>query len=547
MSRANKAGDAIWIKLDKFHFGLSTDIYLCGAYVIPMADDDAFEILRKEIEVYSSLGRVCLIGDLNSRMSDSQPSHYDLETDSTSDLVSALPVPTRQSIDTTTNSNEIKLINLLTNYDMLVANGFIMGDLEGKLTCSAYNGFSTNDVFLFHRDLYRQINYFRVEDNFQWYSDHKAISASLHVKIKIYHRPRRSWSKVFKNKMNWDDSAISKYKEILSEQKYTEEFQTFSNYEFGDSNEAVSKFTSIMNEILTKVFPQKRRRRVKSAYKTKSESSSVCNFAKRAFKQAQRQLNIDRTSFDRRQRFIIARRNYRRAIYSAKRIFKEKKINKLLELEHSDTKSFWKGLKSIITPRDDSVENIDKDEWIQHFDKVLNVPAARGSDTQFLEYVKSSLPTLEENIIVNDMLNDSISHEEILSTIKELKSGKSTFTDNIGNEALKHGYIHLKDALYHMYNTVFTKGIFPNIWADGIIIPLHKKEDRMNVNNYRGIIISSCVSKILLRILTKRIDSYMSQSGKWSIHQCGFKKDHRTEDNLFLLNTIHEKYVKNKV
>ena len=545
MSRANKGGDAIWIKLDKSHFGLNTDIYLCGAYVIPRADDDVFEILRKEIEMYSSMGKVCLIGDLNSRMSNSQPNHYSLETDTTSDLVSALPVPTRQCMDTTTNSNGNKLISLLTNYDMLVANGFIMGDLEGKLTCSSYNGFSTNDMFLFHRDLYNQVNYFKVDDDFQWYSDHKAISASLQVKLQLSHRSRRSWSKLFKNKMYWDDSSICKYKEILSEANHIEEFRAFTSNDFGDSNEAVTKFTSIMSKILTKVFPSKHSRRQKSVSKTKNESSHVCRLAKRAFKQAQRQLKIDITSVDRRHRLIIERRNYRRAIYSTKKIFKENKINKLLELEHSDTKSFWKGLKSIISPRDDSVENIDKNEWTQHFDNVLNVPAARGSDNQFLEYVKSSLPTLEENSIVNDMLNHSISHEEICSTIKELKSGKAVFTDNIGNEALKHGYVHLKESLYHMFNVVFRNGDFPNIWADGIIIPLHKKEDKMNVNNYRGIIISSCVSKVLLRILTKRIDSYMSQSGKWSIHQCGFKKDHRTEDNLFLLNTIHEKYVKN--
>ena len=142
------------------------------------------------------------------------------------------------------------------------------------------------------------------------------------------------------------------------------------------------------------------------------------------------------------------------------------------------------------------------------------------------------------------MLNRNITTDEILATIKELKSGKSVFTDNIGNEALKHGYIHFKDALCHMFNIIFRSGHFPSTWADGIIIPLHKKDDRMNTNNYRGIVISSCVSKVLLRILTKRIDAYMCQSGKWSLHQCGFKKDHRTEDNLFVLNTIHNKYVK---
>ena len=36
----------------------------------------------------------------------------------------------------------------------------------------------------------------------------------------------------------------------------------------------------------------------------------------------------------------------------------------------------------------------------------------------------------------------------------------------------------------------------------------------------------------------------MSETGRWSKFQCGFKKDHRTEDSLFVLNTIYNKYVK---
>ena len=543
--RADRGGDAIWIKLDKFHFGLNTDIYLCGGYIIPRADDDAFEILRKDIEKFSNLGKVCLIGDFNSRVSTMQPVHYDLQVDASSDIVNPLHVPTRQCMDHTVNSNGNKLINLLSNYDLLIANGFIMGDLEGKLTCSSWNGFSTNDLFLFHRDLYNQVDYFKVDNNFQWYSDHKAISVSIHVKMQLSNRSSRSWTKILKNKMYWDQAAISKYKEILSGTSYVEQLRTFSSHNFENSDDAVNKFTSIINEIMSKVFPRKTRRRPNAVRKNNEEPPShVFKLAKKAFKKAQKQLKADTANIDRRHRFIVERRNYRRAIYAAKKISKETKINKLLALEHADTKSFWKGLKSIISPRDDSVENIDKNEWVPHFSNVLNVTAARGSDTQFLEYVKSSLPTLENNILVNDMLNTMITHEEISATIKELKSGKAVFTDNIGNEALKHGYLHLKDAIFHMFNIIFQSGHFPNIWADGTIIPLHKKDDKMNTNNYRGIILSSCVSKVLLRILTKRIDSYMSQSGKWSPHQCGFKKDHRTEDNLFVLNTIHNKYVK---
>ena len=100
---------------------------------------------------------------------------------------------------------------------------------------------------------------------------------------------------------------------------------------------------------------------------------------------------------------------------------KVKQIDKLSNLEKIDSKAFWKGLKAIISPKDDSIENINKDEWVTHFDKVLNEPAARGRDNQFLEYVKTSLPTLENQAIINARLNEPISDSEIASTIKDPK------------------------------------------------------------------------------------------------------------------------------
>ena len=48
------------------------------------------------------------------------------------------------------------------------------------------------------------------------------------------------------------------------------------------------------------------------------------------------------------------------------------------------------------------------------------------------------------------------------------------------------------------------------------------------------LVIPSCVSKICLKIMASRVEKYMSTNNLWCINQCGFKKDHRTEDNLFL-------------
>ena len=75
-ARAHSGGDAIWIKLDKMYFGLHNDIYLCGGYMIPRADEDLFEVLRKEIEMFSNYGIVSLIGDYTSRLATLQPNHF---------------------------------------------------------------------------------------------------------------------------------------------------------------------------------------------------------------------------------------------------------------------------------------------------------------------------------------------------------------------------------------------------------------------------------------------------------------------------------------
>ena len=127
--------------------------------------------------------------------------------------------------------------------------------------------------------------------------------------------------------------------------------------------------------------------------------------------------------------------------------------------------------------------------------------------------------------------------------MKNLKNGKAMYIDDIPNEALKAGSDDLNRPIRHLFNTVYKNSVFPDLWCDGIIVPIHKKNDRLDVNNYRGIIISSCVGKLFLRIINRRIEKFMSNSNKWCINQCGFKPDHRTEDNLFIINTLYNSYV----
>ena len=545
--RSNESGDVIWLRLRKEFFGLDEDIILSYCYITPNAKNEAYEILRNEIEDFSRKGLITILGDLNSRIGHKEIIHSEIIINDSQTIVKKLKVPKRTYEDKKINGNGRKLSKIMSDYNLMIANGTVVGDLLGKYTCVAWNGMSTNDLFLFHRRLASRINYFKIEKDFDWYSDHKAVSVSIRVNI----IPRNEgnakfWSKYFKPKLSWNQENITKFKSVLSDEKYKNKLINFCSKNHSSTDEAAAEFGSIINNILMETFPAiKKRQPKKDKRKQRDENfSPIVQAAKRNFRKQQREFNIDQNDLDRRQRFIRERQKYKQAIYVAKMLAKDKKINKIKGLENSDPKSFWKDLKSLINPNSDMTEYIEKNEWFNHFNELLNAPKALNQDEQFLEYVKTSLPRLElyaENV---ESLNTPITKSEMEKSIKDLKLNKSTFSDNIGNEVIKYGYDILGEALIILYNKIFTEHNFPKNWGDGLVIPLHKKDDKMDVNNYRGIIISSSLGKFFLRIINKRIEKFMSDHNKWAPNQCGFKKDHRTEDNLLLLRTIHEKYVK---
>ena len=178
---------------------------------------------------------------------------------------------------------------------------------------------------------------------------------------------------------------------------------------------------------------------------------------------------------------------------------------------------------------------------VQAFYGVLNAVNPDSIDPQFLKYVVEALPLLETHTELAANLNKPVTAGELNSIMKNTKAGKATFLDDISNDALKLGLPVLEKAILHLFNNVMHVQTFPETWNEGRFVPIHKKDDKLNV--YRGIIISSCIGKIFLKVIASRIDSYMNTLNLWCINQCGFKKDHRTEDNLFILNTIHDNYV----
>jgi hypothetical protein len=90
---------------------------------------------------------------------------------------------------------------------------------------------------------------------------------------------------------------------------------------------------------------------------------------------------------------------------------------------------------------------------------------------------------------------------EVEITIGKLKSYKSPGTDQIPTELIKAGGETLYSEIYRLICCIWNKEELPQQWKESIIVPICKKGDKTDCNNYRGISLLSTAYKILSNIL----------------------------------------------
>jgi sorting nexin-29 len=82
----------------------------------------------------------------------------------------------------------------------------------------------------------------------------------------------------------------------------------------------------------------------------------------------------------------------------------------------------------------------------------------------------------------------------------------------------------------------------PQEWNTAIICPIHKKNDKTDCNNYRGISLLNIVYKIFSKVLARKLEPYAEEViGEY---QCGRRRNRSTIDHMFALRMILEKCYK---
>jgi hypothetical protein len=128
---------------------------------------------------------------------------------------------------------------------------------------------------------------------------------------------------------------------------------------------------------------------------------------------------------------------------------------------------------------------------------------------------------------------------EVQLAIDKLKSHKSPGIDQIPAELNKVGDRTMCLEIYKLITSIWKKEKLPEEWKKSIVVPIHKKGDKTDYNNYRGISLLPTTYKILSNILLSRLIPYAKEIIR--DHQCGFRRNRSTIDQIFCIRQILEK------
>jgi hypothetical protein len=163
--------------------------------------------------------------------------------------------------------------------------------------------------------------------------------------------------------------------------------------------------------------------------------------------------------------------------------------------------------------------------WKNYFCQLLNVYGAGGVRQTEMHTTEPFVP------------KPSVSEVEV--AVGKLKSYKSPGVDQIPAELIQAGRETFRSEIHKLIKLIWNKEKLPHQWNESIVVSIHKKGDKTDRSNYRGITLLLTSYNILSNILLARLNPYADEiTGD---HHCGFWHNRSTTDQIFYIWQALEK------
>ena len=233
--------------------------------------------------------------------------------------------------------------------------------------------------------------------------------------------------------------------------------------------------------------------------------------------------------------YIISQKHYNHSIRSIKKNY----YRNLFQKNKLNARKTWKTINNL-TGR--SKNKSSKPTTINHNTKTITDP---NEVVNFLNHhfctIGNSLNQNSQNpnyftynstSQLNSFVLLDITEDEITKSIHNLKLNSSPGYDDITPKLLKITVPYISKVLLHIFNSSFKTGTFPSRMKTAKVVPIFKKGNRSDVNNYRPISLLPILSKCLEKIMHNRLTSYLVKNDIINHSQFGFTRNKSTTDAI---------------
>ena len=170
------------------------------------------------------------------------------------------------------------------------------------------------------------------------------------------------------------------------------------------------------------------------------------------------------------------------------------------------------------------------DDATNYFTKTFG-PRTCGN-AKLLEELSSFVPSAEPDT----SLFDAPSPDELATKLRSMCNSAP------GQDRLEYRHLRLLDPkceiLAKMFRHCFVAKDVPASWKSATTILIHKKEDTSDASNFRPIALMSCLYKLLMAVLAKRMTSFAIHNDIHSNEQKSARPSEGCYEHAFLLESV---------
>ena len=431
--------------------------------------------------------------------------------------------------------NRTSPLDMCSALNLCISNGVCNGDLKGCLTYINEFGNSVNDYFIMSFDLFDALY-----SNCSLFVAERIDSKHMPLEFRFSNFTNVKQNKetnqcVFEtiHKFSWNPDCEQQFKDFI----WSDSFKSKLNDAVLKINTNINESIQIFNNALKScVECMKKKIKISSDSRNDDWFDFECVMFRRTVR---RNLRIFRKTLDPndREQYCKSRREYKNLILRKKKEYKNSLFEKIITAVGNQN-TFWKQIKSVFRKKAQQKHNISVDDWYEHFKFVLE----KNDNDDFANDDVNEV----QNMYIDD-LDKPISKDEVLNAINKLKNQKAAGPDGMIGEFLKFSVNEISDYLVLLFNSLFDNGYYPVDWSESIILPLYKKGDVNNPNNYRGISLCNITSKVYSSIVNNRLKQWIDSNNITGEFQAGFKSNYSTIDHIFtLFAAVQKQFSKNR-